>query len=127
MFIGDEPVCPGDGPSQQFMTMVGENLSSIRFRAAATIHPDPHRFSSGRKRITRPVTPGRELQSFYGATELDPVSTLFESSGADGRRSGWPLQASLFFRDDPALQETRRWVSDRAQGRHVEPFVPGSR
>jgi 6-phosphogluconolactonase len=62
----------------------------------------------------------RELQSFYGAPDLDPARPLFDlvlmGVGPDGHT------ASLF-PDYPELEERRRWVIGVPKA-HVEPFVP---
>jgi 6-phosphogluconolactonase len=114
-FIGDERFVPANDPLNN-MAMARE-IFLDRFAPAANIHPirtDTAEASESARRYER------ELQSFYGATELDPARPLFDlvlmGVGPDGHT------ASLF-PDDPALQETRRWVVGVPKA-HVEPFVP---
>jgi 6-phosphogluconolactonase len=114
-FIGDERFVPPNHPLNN-MGMARE-IFLDRLAPAANIHPIP----------TDTADPGesarryeRELRSFYGAHELDPARPLFDvvlmGVGPDGHT------ASLF-PEDPALQETRRWVVGVPKA-HVEPFVP---
>jgi len=114
-FIGDERfVSPVDPLNNMAMA---RGIFLDRFAPKDHIHPIP----------TDVATPDqaaqlyqRELQSLYGAEELDPARPLFDlvlmGVGPDGHT------ASLF-PDYPALNETRRWVGGVPQA-HVEPFVP---
>jgi 6-phosphogluconolactonase len=114
-FIGDERFVPANDPLSNMR--MAQEIFLDRFAPPANIHPIP----------TETADPGesarryeRELQSFYGANEFDPARPLFDvvlmGVGPDGHT------ASLF-PDDPALQETRRWVVGVPKA-HVEPFVP---
>ena len=114
-FIGDERfVSPADPLNNMAMA---RGIFLDRFAPKDHIHLIP----------TDVATPDqaaqlyqRELQSLYGAEELDPARPLFDlvlmGVGPDGHT------ASLF-PDYPALNETRRWVVGVPQA-HVEPFVP---
>src|SRR5580704_15650231 len=114
-FIGDERFVPANDPLNNIAMARGIFLD--RFAPAANIHPIPTDTADASESASRYE---RELQSFYGATELDPARPLFDlvlmGVGPDGHT------ASLF-PDDPALQETRRWVVGVPKA-HVEPFVP---
>lgn len=114
-FIGDERFVPANHPLNN-MGMARE-IFLDRLAPPGNIHPIP----------TDTADPGEsarryqdKLQSFYGAQELDPARPLFDlvlmGVGPDGHT------ASLF-PDDPALEETRRWVVGVPRA-HVEPFVP---
>ena len=114
-FIGDERFVLANDPLNNMAMARGIFLD--RFASAANIHPIPTDTADASESASRYE---RELQSFYGATELDPARPLFDlvlmGVGPDGHT------ASLF-PDDPALQETRRWVIGVPKA-HVEPFVP---
>ena len=114
-FIGDERFVPANDPLNNMAMARGIFLD--RFAPAANIHPIPTDTADASESAR---CYERELQSFYGATELDPARPLFDlvlmGVGPDGHT------ASLF-PDDPALQETRRWVVGVPKA-HVEPFVP---
>jgi 6-phosphogluconolactonase len=114
-FIGDERFVAADDPLNNMGAARRAFLD--RCAPAENIHPIP----------TNSADPGeaarryeRELQSFYGADELDPARPLFDlvllGVGPDGHI------ASLF-PDYPAIGETRRWVVGVPKA-HVEPFVP---
>jgi 6-phosphogluconolactonase len=114
-FIGDERFVPADDPLNN-MSMV-RRVFLDRCAPAANIHPiltdsaDPDQAA---RRY------GSELQSFYGANDLDSARPLFDvvllGVGPDGHT------ASLF-PGYPAVEETERWVVDVPQA-HVAPFVP---
>jgi 6-phosphogluconolactonase len=114
-FIGDERFVPGNDPLSN-MGMARE-IFLDRLAPAANIHPIPTDAADPGEAARRYES---ELQSFYGAHELDPVRPLFDvvlmGVGPDGHT------ASLF-PNDPALQETRHWVVGVPKA-HVEPFVP---
>ena len=114
-FIGDERfVSPVDPLNNMAMA---RGIFLDRFAPKDHIHPIP----------TDVATPDqaaqlyqRELQSLYGAEELDPARPLFDlvlmGVGPDGHT------ASLFPKY-PAVNETKRWVVGVPQA-HVDPFVP---
>lgn len=114
-FIGDERFVRPRDPLNNMAMARGIFLD--RFAPAANIHPIPTDTSNPDESALRYE---RELQSFYGASELDRGRPLFDlvliGIGPDGHT------ASLF-PDDPALEETRRWVVGVPKA-HVEPFVP---
>jgi 6-phosphogluconolactonase len=117
-FIGDERFVPADDPLNN-MGMARE-IFLDNCAPAANIHPIPTATAD-------PADPDRgaalyeqELKSFYGADTLDQAHPLFDlvlmGIGPDGHT------ASLF-PDDPALNETARWVVGVPRA-NVEPFVP---
>jgi 6-phosphogluconolactonase len=114
-FIGDERFVPPDHPLNNMH--VAREIFLDRLAPAANIHPIPTDTTNPEESARRYES---ELQSFYGANELDPARPLFDvvlmGVGPDGHT------ASLF-PDDPALEEARRWVVGVAKA-HVEPFVP---
>ena len=114
-FIGDDRFVPAKDPLNN-MGMARE-IFLDRFAPPANIHPIP----------TDAADPDesarlyeRELQSFYGTPDLDPIRPLFDlvlmGIGPDGHT------ASLF-PDYPELEERRHWVIGVPKA-HVEPFVP---
>lgn len=117
-FIGDERFVPVTDPLNNF-GMAREAFLD-RCAPAANIHPIPTATAD-------PANPDRgaalyeqELKSFYGSDTLDQATPLFDlvlmGVGPDGHT------ASLF-PDDPALDETARWVVGVPRA-NVEPFVP---
>jgi 6-phosphogluconolactonase len=114
-FIGDERFVAANHPLNNMGTP--RQIFLDRFAPAANIHPIPTDTTDASESARRYEL---ELQSFYGANELDPARPLFDlvlmGVGPDGHT------ASLF-PDDPALQETKRWVVGVPKA-HVEPFVP---
>ncbi len=115
-FIGDERFVPASDPRHNMAMARGIFLD--RLAPADNIHPIPTDVASPDEAAARYE---RELKAFQGDARLDdPVRPLFDlvlmGVGPDGHT------ASLF-PDDPALQETDRWVVGVPQA-HVEPFVP---
>ena len=115
-FIGDERFVPAGRSPQQHGHGAARSFS-IACAPAANIHPIPTDAADPDEAARRYE---RELQSFYGADELDPARPLFDvvlmGVGPDGHT------ASLF-PDYPAVEETERWVVGVPKA-HVEPFVP---
>jgi len=114
-FIGDERFLPADDPLNNMA--MARHIFLDRFAPAANIHPIPTDTADPQEAARRYES---ELQSFYGAKELDPARPLFDvvlmGVGPDGHT------ASLF-PDYPAIEETQRWVVGVPKA-HVEPFVP---
>ena len=114
-FIGDERFVPPSDPLNNMAMARGIFLD--RFAPKDHIHP----ILTDVATLDQAAQPyERELQSFYGAEELDPARLLFDlvlmGVGPDGHT------ASLF-PDYPAIEETERWVVGVPKA-HVEPFVP---
>ena len=114
-FIGDERFVSADDPLNNMGMARGIFLD--RFAPKGHIHPI----------LTAVATPDEsarlyegELQSFYGAKDLDPARPLFDLAlmgvGPDGHTAS-------IFPDYPAVNETKRWVVGVPKA-HVEPFVP---
>ena len=114
-FIGDERFVRSDDPLNN-MAMARRTFLDLR-APAANVHPIPTDTADPEQAARRYE---HELQSFYGAHQLDSTWPLFDvvlmGVGPDGHT------ASLF-PDYPALDETERWVVGVPQA-HVEPFVP---
>src|SRR6266581_5629331 len=114
-FIGDERFVPADDP----LNNMGMARTAFldRWAPASNIHPIPTDTADPDKAARRYEN---ELQTFYGAAQLDPARPLFDvvlmGVGPDGHT------ASLF-PDYPAIEETERWVVGVPQA-HVEPFTP---
>jgi len=114
-FIGDERFVPADDPLNNMG--MARQIFLDRWAPASNIHPIPTDTADPDKAARRYEN---ELQTFYGAAQLDPARPLFDvvlmGVGPDGHT------ASLF-PDYPAIETTGRWVVGVPQA-HVEPFVP---
>jgi 6-phosphogluconolactonase len=114
-FIGDERFVPANDPLNN-MGMARRTFLD-RCAPAANVHPIPTDAADPDEAARRYEN---ELQSFYGAKELDSARALFDvvlmGVGPDGHT------ASLF-PDYPAIEETERWVVSVPKA-HVAPFVP---
>jgi 6-phosphogluconolactonase len=114
-FIGDERFVPADDPLNNMG--MARPIFLDRWAPASNIHPIPTDTADPDKAARRYES---ELQTFYGAAQLDPARPLFDvvlmGVGPDGHT------ASLF-PDYPVIEATGRWVVGVPQA-HVEPFVP---
>jgi 6-phosphogluconolactonase len=114
-FIGDERFVPADDPLNNMA--MARRIFLDRCAPAANIHPIPTEAGNPGQAARRYES---ELKMFYGVNELESARPLFDvvlmGVGPDGHT------ASLF-PDDPALNETERWVVGVPEA-HVEPFVP---
>ena len=114
-FIGDERFVPADDPLNNMG--MARQIFLDRWAPASNIHPIPTDTADPDKAARRYEN---ELQTFYGAAQLDPARPLFDvvlmGVGPHGHT------ASLF-PDYPAIEATGRWVVGVPQA-HVEPFVP---
>jgi 6-phosphogluconolactonase len=114
-FIGDERFVPADD-SRNNMRMARRAFLD-KCAPPANVHPIATDTASPAEAARRYES---ELKSFYGASELDPARPLFDfvmlGVGPDGHT------ASLF-PGYPAVEETRRWVTEVPEA-NVEPFVP---
>ncbi|MBR0830617.1 6-phosphogluconolactonase [Bradyrhizobium manausense] len=114
-FIGDERFVAESDPLNN-MTVAREIFLNHN-APPANIHPIP---TTTEGPDASAEAYARELQSFYGAADLDPARPLFDlvlmGAGPDGHT------ASLF-PDYPALDETEHWVVGVPKA-NVAPFVP---
>src|SRR6266404_7923031 len=114
-FIGDERFVRADDPLNN-MAMARRTFLDL-CAPAANVHPIPTDTADPEEAARRYE---RELQSFYGAKQLDSARPLFDvvlmGVGPDGHT------ASLF-PGYPAIDETERWVVGVPRA-NVEPFVP---
>jgi 6-phosphogluconolactonase len=113
-FIGDERFVRADDPLNNMG--VARWIFLDRHAPASNIHPIPTDTANPQEAARRYES---ELKSFYGADRLDSTRPLFDlvlmGVGPDGHT------ASLF-PDEPALEETERWVVGVPLAK-VEPFV----
>jgi 6-phosphogluconolactonase len=114
-FIGDERCVSPDDPLNNMG--MARRIFLDRSAPAANIHPIPTETGDPEQAAHRYE---RGLKSFYGAEVLDPHRPLFDvvlmGVGPDGH-------AASLFPNDPALDETARWVVGVPQAR-VAPLVP---
>jgi 6-phosphogluconolactonase len=114
-FIGDERFVPATDPLNNMA--MARRIFLDTCAPVDNIHPIPTDLADLDQSARHYE---RELKSYYGGGTLDPVRPLFDvvlmGVGPDGH------VASLF-PDDPAIEETERWVVGAPQA-HVEPFVP---
>ena len=114
-FIGDERFVPAGDPLNN-MRMARQAFLD-KCAPLANVHPISTDTANPEEAARRYES---ELQAFYGSNTLDPARPLFDlvllGVGPDGHT------ASLF-PDYPAVNETKRWVTDVPKA-HVEPFVP---
>jgi 6-phosphogluconolactonase len=117
-FIGDERFVPASDPLNNMG--MARSIFLDRLAPAANIHPIPTATADPADPDRSATLYEQELKSFYGADALDRAIPLFDlvlmGIGPDGHT------ASLF-PDDPAVDETARWVVGIPRA-NVEPFVP---
>jgi 6-phosphogluconolactonase len=117
-FIGDERFVPANDPLNNMG--MARTIFLDQCAPAANIHPIPTATADPADPDRGAALYERELQLFYGADTLDRARPLFDlvlmGVGPDGHT------ASLF-PDDPALDETARWVVGVPRA-NAEPFVP---
>ena len=114
-FIGDERFVPAGDPLNNMG--IARRAFLDLYAPPANVHPIPTEAADPEEAARRYES---ELQSFYGANQLDSARPLFDvvlmGVGPDGHT------ASLF-PGYPALEETQRWVAGVPEA-HVAPFVP---
>ena len=114
-FIGDERFVPADDHLNNMAA--AQRIFLNRCAPASNVHPIPDNSASPEQAAQQYQS---ALKSFYGADSLKSARPLFDlvlmGVGPEGHT------ASLF-PDDPALQESDRWVVGVPKA-HVEPFVP---
>jgi 6-phosphogluconolactonase len=114
-FIGDERFVPESDPLNNMAvaraTFLDRNAPSSHIHPIPTAAENPERSAEAY---------ARELESFYGAKNLDPARPLFDlvlmGAGPDGHT------ASLF-PGFPEIEETQRWVVGVPKA-NVAPLVP---
>lgn len=114
-FWGDERFVPPDDPKSNFR-MVREAMLNTAPVPPANIHPVP---TVGMTADQAAAAYGRELQTFYGATTLDPARPLFDAQllglGPDGHT------ASLF-PGTAVLDDRTSWAAT-VVGTQPEPRI----